>query len=812
MSGSLSLYWTVSGVEHEDDFYLRRNIRKPVLTARFQGHVGDKDAVLAYVGTKEISPKATIDPVDRSGELPANSIAAFSSVGTWVGRSGSSSTPHFLLTDIVAPYLSVEPIPFYWKHIVPNDAASPSSIVILDENLTEVDPDSYVVERVDSRDVSDIVVPGSYESCSIYSNYLNFYNEESGEVKVYFVRFEASDGVHYQMLNSVPAFSEATYDDVSLVTGRLKPWRKVYTIREQLDGYSITASNPESTYYLKPKVSGRIAPLSLLSSSDEVPWFPRITSGAFKNVKDGVAYRYSVPEYSSQSFSPLEPYKTIADELATRLRGDLFCVSKTPLKAEDSTLYEMDVLVKNSSGGVLYAFTTNSSLNGTYYRENGERIYRSIETDEAWVTWDSAAISSWDAQSGFIHLTREYPDTYYFYVSYRYKEEGYEYTSLNVNPVFDEEYDGQFYVLYVVPTGGSNNNFLTQTSSIQYLKVDRSGRIESYSQDSTTGNLDLADYFQIDGESLYYSRSNVLEVSGNYLTGASSVQAIATGSTTYNGSSVDLPSRGILIAASDDASSSAARLFGYSSWSSTGGVITFTLSDVLDGGLSDGDSLRLFSFRDAFSTLGTNPFQWLILEEVHIGPSSRVDELSIIDLRKPGGMIKESARSTSMAIDPRAIWARGNNLQTLGQFIPGESVAVVKIPFTLLTAYGGSFEKAEIEEIIARRHLATGIVPVIIYDGPIPNITGLTSIVSSITVTWDLEGGSNYSYRIYRAPTSQGPWTLAGTQVGEDAYANEYLIEGLSSTTMYYISVTSVDSDGIESPRGTVWGIKTRAT
>ncbi len=788
---NFSIYWNIAEVDHVKDFATRRNIKKPVLFPRYKGSVSDVDTVLGYVGSLEIDPASNLNIVRTEDSIIENSRTAFSGEIIWTGINGYTSARYFLLTDVVGDFVSAKPKPFYWKHVLPDPDIDPDSIAILNINLEEVDSHSYSTSQVEARDSSDLITTGVYESCTVFSNYTNSYNKGTGEVDIYFVRYSVSGLTHYQILNSEPAFSEATLDDVSSVTGQLKPWRKVYIVTTGVSLFTIVTPGRSVEYYLTPLERSRVSVRQPIDQSDQSPWFLNVSNGTFSIIRDDIPYIYSVPEFSSQTFSPLFPYKVEVEEKSDYLRSDLLKVDRTPLQVDDS-LYEMEVLVKNVQNEVLYALTTNTSRDGEYYTETGERVFRTIETTNAWVTWDVSGISGWDNEGGFIHLQREYPDIYSFFVTYYYKETGLEYTSLNTNPIFDEGYNGQFHVLYIVPSGGSNLS--GSTVAIQYLKVDRSGRVIELSQDGTGGNLDLSSTYSLGEQYMYYSLSAETTSSDISFIGNDYVKLTDSSS---------FPDNGILTWEN----LSGTRI--YQSYSGiSAGVLTFESYTHLEQ-LPAGTTFRLHSFVNPYTTaVTTNGYQWLVLAEIHAASSSRVDELSVIDLRVPGGVIKSKFGDNAMAIDPRAIWARPEIIRSRGQSIPGDSATVVKVPYTLLKEYGGNFTREQVEALVIERHLATGVVPVIMFHGAIPNISDIVATSSSLTVTWDSEG-EDYSYNIYYSSTSTGPWTLASLVAYSDqVYTNSYTIEGLTSGLTYYVAITSVSSDSVEGPMGTPWGVK----
>ncbi len=791
----LSFTFTVDNVPHTASFSTRRNIKKPVLFSRYQGVVGLPETVCAYVGTKEINPLSNLSITHLEDSIPENSRTVTTGDTQFASTSFSFSSRYFLLTDVFGDYVSDNLTPLYWKHVLPDPDIDPDSIQIMDMDLVSVDKNSFEVVRINEHDSSELPIDGTYEECAVYSNYVNSYNVETGDTAVYFVRYSASGETHYQILNQVPVYLEATFDDVSPITGDLKYWRKVYTISPGLTYYAITTP-VASTYSIRALETGRVVLREPAQLDDTVPWFVNVSNGAFSALRDGKVFSYSIPEYEDQDFSPLAPYKASIEEEAVYVRSDIIKVANGSLEI-DTTFFIMEVLIKDYLGNTLYALTTDTSIHGDQYYEGGEAITKSIGSAEEPVLWDAYGLAGWDTSTGFIHLKSEYSDAYSFFVSYYYKETGCVLASLNLNPVFDEEYTGQFYAVYIVPVGGSNGNMGSQVSSLQWVKIDRSGRIVDTSQDLASGNIDLKSEFNTDGQYAFYSKtaSTTTAITGLNPVGQAYLEVANTSG---------FPEAGIITwidALGDE------HIVGYNNLTPT--RIIFA-SALITAAVLTGTVVSLYSFKERFSSDTSNNYQWFVLGEAYTKPSSKVKDLALIDLRMHGGVIKESRYQDAIKIDPRAVWARPEVISTRGQTIPGDSVAVVKVPFTLLEDYGGEFTEQNIMDIVEKRHLATGTVPVIIYHGAIPEIESISSTTTTITVCWASEG-TEYSYNVYRSSFKTGPWTQANTApIVSSAYGNCYTITGLVSGLTYYVCVTSISASGIESPKSIVWGARTR--
>lgn len=798
---NLGLTCVVSNIVNQDDFLVRHNIKKYVVFPSYRGNLGEQDVPIAYVGSKEIAPQlsletSTFDDVLENGEV------AFEREIQWGGQTLNLESSDVLITNVIASYSSDTHVPFYWKHIIPNNDAVPDSIKILNSDLEEMPSSSYEIIRINSRDSSEQIQSGIYEEVAIYSNYQNIYNVETGEYTVYYVRYQ-SDGSHYQILNQIPAFRKATYEDISLLSGTLKHWRKVYSVSPSLNGYEISVPSGSGVKYTKRDPRNRIILKETEALTDDSPWFMKVSNGSFSRSSGGYSYFYSVPEFEMQSFVPIYPYKYIGAEEVLSLGNQLLKISHTPLRTDSDK--PIDVIVRESNGSPIYALTNDSSKNGTIYYENGVPVTKIVDSVEVEVLWDSTVIDSYDELNGFILLNRKYPSRYLYYVSYYYEESNFSITSVNLNPAYSEEYDGELYVFYCVPTGGKNGN-TGRTNSIHYLKINRNGQIIRCSQDGLDGNLNFAGLTRRGNRTSYYSK----EVTG-YVAGAATVRdttlTISDNAFLYDTSgNLKFPKTGVIVIGSNDINQSDVSVVGYSAITDLGSTLRFTLDEPLPNSHSTLTPVRLLSFKYHCSTLGTNNLQWLVLGETVVKNNERPENLAILDIRKRGGVIKEKHYTDAMALDARSIWARPGMFRTKGQPFPGYSTVVVKVPYTLLTEYGGSFSRFQIEDVIAKRHLAVGVMPIVYFDGHIPQIQDLLSTSSSITVSWDHEG-TGFTYNVYISLDDIN-WTKDNSAAISGTGTISYTITSLTNGRKYYVCLTSI-YDSIESPKSQRWAIRT---
>ena len=123
---------------------------------------------------------------------------------------------------------------------------------------------------------------------------------------------------------------------------------------------------------------------------------------------------------------------------------------------------------------------------------------------------------------------------------------------------------------------------------------------------------------------------------------------------------------------------------------------------------------------------------------------------------------------------------------------------MIEIPQDLLTAYGGSFTRDQVVDIV-ERHMEMGGYAVINTYGINPVVTELGVTSSQVTVSWP-SYGSDVSYNVYYSNAIDTGFVKANTGLIVDSLSgNQFDITGLTASTKYFIKVGAVDSSGNES-------------
>jgi hypothetical protein len=277
---------------------------------------------------------------------------------------------------------------------------------------------------------------------------LNEFDEVSGRYSVYYIESVDSAGNYtVQLYNPEDAFHEATFDDIDPVTGLLYQDTNAYIINTVGSRFHFTLPQYD-TYYVREVTSTRIRLLEPALQSVDDPWIVRVTTGDFNEVIDGVSYNYYIEEYDLQIFVPAAPTKFAANENVVRINNSLIKLQRETTHIDPDASLHLDMIVTSKlDGEVLYALTTDSSKGGTDYSD----------TD---IEYDSDIIQDWDNRLGVVRFDDlDIKEDYQIRAYYYYDEEAYEYTTIDLNPVFNPDVEGNMVVFYVVPnTKGTNEN------------------------------------------------------------------------------------------------------------------------------------------------------------------------------------------------------------------------------------------------------------------------------------------------------------------------------------------------------------------
>lgn len=199
---------------------------------------------------------------------------------------------------------------------------------------------------------------------------------------------------------------------------------------------------------------------------------------------------------------------------------------------------------------------------------------------------------------------------------------------------------------------------------------------------------------------------------------------------------------------------------------------------------------------DMFKTLQPDA---LILGEVAISRESSISNLTIIDVRRPGGVLtKETEENILNLVDdyPELEWLSSNSLS--GRPIPVQGALIVEAPLSLTEEAGGLLTRSDVSDLTTR-HIALGYLPLVKYYADKPIIKDLSFVAAddTLTIRWTPVDNAE-SYRIYfgvdpKAMTSSEALIATADTVFENALQAEIEVDIDTARPLFLYLVPIMD-------------------
>jgi hypothetical protein len=232
------------------------------------------------------------------------------------------------------------------------------------------------------------------------------------------------DRQHKELLTGGSAFHEAVSIDV-LPDGCLNPDSDAYLIEER-DGqpYYWRITLPRSGKYSLKYTQDGLLKLNINNIPQSEPWYIGIQNAVVltKNLVENQLLRYTIGEFDLQSFYPFPPIKLNTLQKARKLSE--YVIDTTYKHLIYSTKTPIDILIFNVNNVLLYALTTDQNKSSKFIHN---------------VSWDVDSIESIDVEMGRISLRHSLKAGETAYVSFYYKDNIYEYTGINLNPLYNPD-------------------------------------------------------------------------------------------------------------------------------------------------------------------------------------------------------------------------------------------------------------------------------------------------------------------------------------------------------------------------------------
>ncbi len=429
-------------------FDVRVRVANPIHYVRFR-EVTPKVAVgLGFAGMPDLSSRENValPPLDW---YPAANRPGIYTEEIYLVDFFYTDLGKFRITEIFKKDPSGIDTPLYFQHDITITAdlyvQTGSDVLVLDKNFEPVDPDTYIVWQ-------------GPETVTVFHNYTASFDPVSGDYEAYYVSYPLWDDVtqnqreYVTLLKPEPRFREAVADDYDPETLVIRTDIPIYEVAEDDDRYLVTiaydivAESPMNDIYgsatlayaYRPSSLNEIGPLYPASLDEADPWFPILTNGAFYTQGS----KFSIAEYSQQTFIPYEPYKRNIIEEAIQLENKLLMTQHGNLYVDPTDGFHIDIVILDKDENPKWAISTNTDLD--FYVDNF-----GVETS---VPYDHNGIVSYNARDGLIQISYTLlKSSDIVQISYYYTEEDFEYNQVNLNPIYDSDIVGRTVVLFIQP-------------------------------------------------------------------------------------------------------------------------------------------------------------------------------------------------------------------------------------------------------------------------------------------------------------------------------------------------------------------------
>lgn len=462
----------------------------------FKARTNNSNVNISYFASKPLNSLTSLSIADRSSSLIANRIDADSSSVTITDTDTYTiNTDKFIITDeFTDPNTTIGEVPLYSQHIIDiakvprvssTDLTLPAtttlvSVEILDSNFSPIQVGEIKLDTTKGI---------------IYNNLASSYDPTTGEYTVYHVRYTVNiSGVVYDytdLLSNIDIYKVAGIDDLDLLTGRIiQDGRKVYLIEEVGNNFTVTLPTV-GDYAFKVTSNAKLKIIPPPPVDINNPWSVSITNTQFYTTVLSQTLKYSVAEFNNQSWNPNQPIKKSTKEVSTFLAGNLLKTNFGKIQQDNLQDLFVDVLVNDSGGNGLAAFSTDPTKAGDIASNNAPYLY--------WTKFTRKGIKSIDAAGGFIEIEGyTLKSTYQLISTYYYEEDEYEFSLIDFNPINNPSSLNTKTSIFVDPDTLSSS----KTQTLYYLRSDQSGKVIDsnwYGFSTESGILN-------DSRTLYYEK------------------------------------------------------------------------------------------------------------------------------------------------------------------------------------------------------------------------------------------------------------------------------------------------------------------
>ncbi len=474
----------------DSDIYKNFNNIK-IDNIEYKSFIKNKDVKISYFETQQLNSRNNLDIIDFSWQLPNNNPNLLDDNSNYVIQhtpSFSSNYENILISDKYTTDRNSNLIPLWYKH--------KSSKI---KKVTKY-------ERFKSKyDVSEQQDNYNIENGILYTNNKNTYDYNNDSYCFYIVTgLDNAGAVHSELLNVVPIFNEASWEDIYYndsnlndpLNGSFK--NDVYSKEEAVnkwnynlyfvDGFtSRTCNNGINGFFWKPEVDRFIKLKKPSSIYSYDPWHIRIQSSSVYETYGDKFLKYSVPEYKKQPFNPIFPCVKQNEKNCIRVTANIIKLPSERIKHQPDQNINLDIILFDNEENAYEAYTTDITKN--------DKLYSKVKNQD--IRYKYGAVKSIDESNGFIEVNINLLNAEIVKCSYFEEVVDFVYVNYDLNPVNNKNLENCKIAYYLKPIDVKENSNDSNWRSIEHIVIDKNDKIifnSNYNSLSHLLNLNQTSY------------------------------------------------------------------------------------------------------------------------------------------------------------------------------------------------------------------------------------------------------------------------------------------------------------------------------
>ncbi len=454
MANSVDIELVVNGPKQSRILPVVSHVNKYMETIIYSKWIQEAACPLDYFENETINAEKNMFIFDKSfladnnKQLLSAFVNKFNQVDTNVVLTPYKS---ILVTNVLAVSKEGTEIPLFYKHELPIGAKEVDI-----EISTNMNSEIYGSYKID------------IENLSIYTNYQNHFNFETGEYRIFFLHIVDKNGNSIrELLNPVKSVKELSWEDIDLETGLPKKGLLSFTTEQNVSGYTFRM-NGDGPWYWKPTDTSTINIIKPAGISRKDNWNIRIKNGELKTYSNGKYVKYWIPEFAQQPFNPFIPYSFALNKSMYYVNERTLSFTHGDVAVYPKRVMHLEIFCYDENDSLVEIFTTDESKKGSFYRDTN-------------VIYKTEVIDSWDNKSGIVALNENIESRYSYYANHFFQLKSYEMKEISFNPLQNKEVKDYTWVIYCIP------DLSYDEKSIHYLGVDKAGVIRYVSQGESRG-------------------------------------------------------------------------------------------------------------------------------------------------------------------------------------------------------------------------------------------------------------------------------------------------------------------------------------